>query len=137
MEGGGLAEVRAREAAEAAAILGAEPPILLGYPDTSLDTLPPGRLRDDFVRLLRMHRPEAVIAPDAAGPWDPHPDHRATALAASDALLFAPLPLASPELTDAGLAPHFVVDKFFWTDQGNANHIVDISDTMERKLAAL
>jgi len=137
LNGDSLAGLRAEEAREAAKALGAEPPILLGYPDMSLDGLPPGTLRQDFLRLLRTYQPDIVISPDAAGPWDVHPDHRAVAIAASEAVLFAPLPLASPRHAEEGLRPHFVVEKYFWTKLDHANHIVDISESMERKLAAL
>ncbi len=139
-EGQTLADLRAEEARQAAAVLGAEPPILLGHRDLELDTLPPGRLRGQFVRLLREHRPDVVIAADAFAPYEIHPDHRAVALAASDALNFATLPLMHPEHLAEGLAPHFVPEKYFYPggeSEAGVNKIVDISAHMETKLAAL
>ncbi|HLB63999.1 MAG TPA: PIG-L deacetylase family protein [Anaerolineales bacterium] len=133
-----LARVRREEAARGAAALGAGGPIWLGYPDLELDTLTPGTLREQFIRLIRQHRPGVVIAQDAFSLSEVHPDHRAVALAASDAVSFASLPLLHPEHREEGLEPHLVVEKYFYAPAPSAvNKIVDITETMERKLAAM
>jgi LmbE family N-acetylglucosaminyl deacetylase len=133
-----LAGIRAQEAHRASQVLGAEPPVLLGYRDLQLDTLPPGVLREQFARLIRRYRPDALIAPDPFCPLEVHPDHRAVAWAAAEAVEFARLPLFHPEHAEEGLEPHFVVDKYFYTqDLEGANKIVDISATMDRKVAAM
>ena len=61
---GTLIAARAEEMRRAAAALGAEPPILLGYPDGELDTLPAGVLREQFIRVIRQLRPDVVVAQD-------------------------------------------------------------------------
>jgi LmbE family N-acetylglucosaminyl deacetylase len=133
-----LAGLRREEAARGAAALGAREPIWLGHPDLELDTLPAGRLREEFIRLIRRHRPNVVIAQDASSLGEVHPDHRAVALAASDALNFCALPLLHPEHAAEGLEPHFVVEKYFYAAApSGVNKIVDITATMERKLAAM
>jgi LmbE family N-acetylglucosaminyl deacetylase len=133
-----LAARRKQEAARGAAALGARPPVWLGHPDLELDTLPPGALREQFVRLIREHRPDVVIAEDAFFPLEVHPDHRAVALAVSDALSFASLPLTHPEHVAEGLEPHFVTEKYFYAVSPSAvNRIVDITETISRKLAAM
>ena len=133
-----LARIRAEEARRATAVLGAEPPILLGHPDLGLDLLPPGTLREQFARAIRTHRPDVVIAEDAFSSYETHPDHRAVAWAASDAIGFASLPLFHPEHRAEGLEPHFVLEKYFYGhDAAGTNRVVDISETMEVKLAAL
>ncbi len=133
-----LARFRREEAGRGAAALGAREPIWLGHPDLELDALPPARLREQFIRLIREHRPDAVIAQDAFFRGEVHPDHRTVALAASDALNFATLPLMHPEHMAQGLEPHFVVEKYFYAAAPSAvNKIVDISSTMDRKLAAM
>jgi LmbE family N-acetylglucosaminyl deacetylase len=133
-----LARIRAEEARRAAAVLGAQPPILLGHPDLGLDRLPPGLLREQFVRAIREHRPEVVFAEDPWCPYEVHPDHRAVAWAASDAIAFAPLPSFCPEQLAEGLQPHFVVEKYFFAPVPSAaNRVVDIAETLEVKLAAL
>ncbi|PWH13675.1 MAG: PIG-L domain-containing protein [Anaerolineae bacterium] len=133
-----LATIRRQEAQRAAQTLGAEPPIFLGHPDLEVDTLPPGLLREQFIRLIRQTKPDIVVAEDAFALYEVHPDHRAVAWAASDAIHFANLPLMHPEHLEQGLEPHYVVEKYFYGEHlPNANKIVDISQSIERKIAAL
>jgi len=133
-----LAQLRAEESRRAAAVLGAEPPVLLGHPDSGLDLLLPGVLREQFVRLIRTHKPDVVIAEDPFAPYEVHPDHRAVAWAASDAANFAQLPLFCPEHRQEGLEPHFVVEKYWYgSDPASANRIVDITATIDIKVAAI
>jgi LmbE family N-acetylglucosaminyl deacetylase len=133
-----LVRLRASEAIAAAAVLGAEPPVFLHHPDTGLDSLPPGVLREQFIRLLRQYRPDQVIVEDVQAIDETHPDHRAVALAAQDALNFAAFPLVHPEHLAAGLQPHFVKEKYFYAGPlGKANLVVDITETMSVKLAAM
>ncbi len=130
-----LIRQRAEEARNAAALLGAELPILLGHADMGLDLLPPGVLREEFVRLIRLHRPDVLVAEDPFAPYETHPDHRAAAWAASDAAFSSYLPLVHPE---QGLEPHYVVEKYFYSDHpASWNKIVDTSETMAKKMAAL
>lgn len=137
-DGPALAEMRAAEGRRAAHVLGAEPPILLGYPDLELDHLAPGVLREAFIRAIRQFRPDVVIAEDPFAPYDPHPDHRAVAWAASDALSFSELPLMHPEHLEQGLQPHFVVEKYFYSEHlPSTNRVIDVSATMDLKLKAL
>jgi bacillithiol biosynthesis deacetylase BshB1 len=62
---------RAREAVEAARILGASFRESLGLPDGGVDARDPAQLRL-VVECLRRHRPGLVVAPDE---HDEHPDH--------------------------------------------------------------
>lgn len=131
-----LARIRMEEAKSAAQVLGAEPPIFLGHPDMGLDQLPPGFLREQFIRLIRQHRPDIVIAEDPFFGLEVHPDHRAVAWAASDAVNYARLPLMHPEHLAEGLLPHNVREKYFYTDQADGSKVVDITQTIEIKLEA-
>ncbi len=133
-----LVFLRAEEMHRAAAVLGAQPPVLLGYPDMGLDQLPPGALREKFIRAIRQIRPDVVFAEDPYAPFETHPDHRAVAWAATEAIAYARLPLVYPEHLAAGLMPHLVVEKYFYADTPTlANKIVDITGTIGRKIAAL
>lgn len=133
-----LSAARAEEMRRAAAVLGAEPPILLGYPDGELDALPAGVLREQFIRAIRQFRPDVVVAQDPYVPFEPHPDHRAVAWAATEALNFARLPLYHPEHFADGLTPHLVVEKYFYANVPTlANRCIDISEHLPRKVAAL
>ena len=132
-----LALIRLDEARQAAKVLGTEPPIFLGYPDMGLDRLPPGLLREQFIRLIRQYRPDVVIAEDPFTGFEVHPDHRAVAWAASDAVNYSRLPLMHPEHLAEGLQPHNVREKYFYTDQSDGSTVIDITQTMQIKLAAL
>lgn len=73
-EGGtrGTPETRAREAAEAARLLGAAERTILDHGDGRLE--PSLEVRRSVVDAIRRHRPSLVVAPHAA---DLHPDHAA------------------------------------------------------------
>lgn len=91
---------------------------------------------------IRRHRPEAVITLNPDMRWSAtgyvnHPDHRVV----GDLVLHAINPAAStrlwdPTLIDEGLEPWDVSE--LWLMQfGDGLDVVDITDTFERKLAAL
>ncbi len=122
-----LASIRMEEARAAAKVLGAQAPIFLGHPDFELDRLPAGLLREEFIRQIRAIRPDVVVAEDPFALLETHPDHRQVAWAASDAIEYAALPLIHPEHLQAGLQPHFVIEKYFYAENNPlANRIVDI-----------
>ncbi len=133
-----LTILRRQESLHSALSMGAEPPIMLDHPDIGLDCLPPGHLREQFTRLIRQLQPDVLVAGDPFATGETHPDHRAAAWAASDAVAYAFLPLWHPEHMADGLQPHFVPEKYFYSDNNvMANIFVDISDYFEKKLAAL
>jgi len=133
-----LIHIRREEAGWAAAKLGVEPPILLGYPDFELDRLPRGVLREKFIRYIREFRPDVVVCEDALALNEVHPDHREVAWAAGDAIQYAALPLIHPEHLQQGLEVHFTPEKYFYANEGvGSNRIIDISETIDQKLAAL
>jgi N,N'-diacetylchitobiose non-reducing end deacetylase len=132
-----LASIRYKEAHQAAEVLGAQL-LMLGYTDFELDKLPPGALREQFIHLIRQHKPDVVITEDTSMLFESHPDHRAVARAAAEALQFSYLPLLHPEHQMDGMQPHFVVEKYFYTDNpASINKIVDITSTFTQKMAAL
>ncbi len=138
MAGRELSDARAAEMAAACRILGAESAIMLGFTDFELDLLPPGKLREVFVRLIRQHAPDVVIAEDPFWLGETHPDHRVVALAAMEAIKYASLPRLHPEHLEQGLQPHFVTEKYFYSEEPSRfNKFVDISASFEKKAAAL
>ncbi len=133
-----LIQVRSIEAHNAAKVLGANPPILLGYHDFELDRLPAGELRQKFIYWIRKIQPDIIITEDPYGLYEPHPDHRAVAWAAYEAIHFAELPLIHPEHLQEGLQPYFVAEKYYYSQSVEPHHkIIDISETIDTKLAAL
>lgn len=133
-----LAGVRKTEAEKALKLIGANPPIWLGHHDFSLDALPSGSLREQFIRQIRLHKPDIVVSVD---PWDmhePHPDHRVVAREAADAINYASLPGVHPEHLSDGLFPHFIPEKYYYSDTlQNSNKIIDITSEIELKIACL
>ena len=68
----GTADERAREAVEAARILGASGRDNAGLPDTGVQSEAPAQTRA-VVTLIRAYRPDVALIPN---PDDPHPDHQ-------------------------------------------------------------
>lgn len=133
-----LARLRAEEMRRAADVLGAQPPVLLDFPDMELDTLRPGVLREQFVRAIRRVKPDVVFAEDPYALYEPHPDHRAVAWAATEAINCSQLPLAYPQHLAEGLQPHLVREKYFYGGSlPGANKIVDVTAYIDRKMASI
>jgi len=132
-----LAEVRRMEALRAAGVLGVQEVVFLDHHDGELDQLEPGRLREQFVRAIRERRPDVLFTFDPFAPFEDHPDHRAVALAALEAINFASYPLCYPEQLAGGLEPHLVAEKYFFAKHPtHANKTVDISETVQTKITA-
>ncbi len=131
-----LAAIRRSEQRAACAILGVHEIEFLGYRDGELQ--PTLELRRDLVRIIRRHKPEVVITGDPTAyllgdHYINHPDHRAAAQAAVDAVAPASaMPLLWPE---AG-PPHRVHQIYIHGNE-NPNRWVDVSETIEQKIAAL
>ncbi len=131
-----LAKIRRAEQRAACAKLGVSEVVFLGYDDGQLQ--PTLDLRRDLVCVIRQYKPEAVIT------WDPtrlligdeyinHPDHRAAAQAALDAVApAAAMPLLWPEVG----APHQVRQVYIF-GHDKPNVWVDVMETIEQKIAAL
>ena len=138
LDGISLIAARTQEAINAAARLGAEKVILLGYTDLELDRIPPHEIREKYIRLIREYKPDLFMTEDYLYAAETHPDHRFVARVAAEAVTFANLPLLYPDQLKEGLEPHFTPEKYYYTeDLTTANLIVDITDTFEDKMAAL
>ncbi|MGZ8481180.1 MAG: PIG-L deacetylase family protein [Candidatus Limnocylindria bacterium] len=135
-----IAQVREREQRAAAAEIGVEGVDFLDEPDGQVQaTL---ALRERITYAVRSFRPEAVMTHDPTvlfvnNEWVNHPDHRAVGEATVDAVFpTARDPLNFREHLDAGVGPWKVAELYLWSTN-EANQIVDISATLERKIAAL
>jgi LmbE family N-acetylglucosaminyl deacetylase len=135
-------EIREAEQRAAAEIAGAQEVVFLREPDGMLQ--PTLELRKKLVREIRRFRPEVVIVGDPTVMWAGdnyinHPDHRAAATAAVDAVFpAAGQPNLFEELAAEGLTAHkprkVYVD--VW-DHQSANAFVSIDETIDLKIAAL
>lgn len=129
----------ARPEAEASArVLGARGVFMLGYVDGDLCEAPATQLRGQVMRLIRELRADIIFSWDPFAPFEDHPDHRAIAWAVSDAAAFAHFPLYHPEHLADGLQP-YRVSEWYWYSKARwqTNKYVDITDFIDRKLAAL
>ena len=129
-----VGRIRRQEAVVAAGELGAREVHFLGAADGELEaTLD---LRVAVARLVRQVRPDVVVGHDPWRRWLLHPDHRAAGLLTVDGVIAARDPLYAPELAAEGLLPHRPHSiLLFGTDA--PDEVVDISATIEAKLAAL
>ena len=99
-------------------------------------------LRRELTRLVRRHRPDAVLCGDPTvrfygQSYLNHPDHRVAADAALDAVFpSAGTRLIFPELLDEGLPPHEVKEVFIHGSE-RPDTFIDISAVLDVKLAAL
>ena len=135
-----LAELREKEQLAANAILGVKETIFLRYPDGELE--PTIALRKDLTRLIRQYKPDVVLAgnPEAwfyGNEYVNHPDHRAAARAACEAVFpSAGSRLMFTDLLSAGYEPHDV-KRLYIHGTDKVNRWVDITETLELKIKAL
>jgi LmbE family N-acetylglucosaminyl deacetylase len=135
-----LVPIREEEQRNACRVLGISEVIFLGYEDGLLEPSIP--LRRDLTRIIRRHRPDAVVCGDPTvrfygQSYLNHPDHRAAADVTLDAVFpSAETRLIFPELLDEGLEPHKVSAVFIHgSDQPDT--FIDIGAVLDVKLAAL
>lgn len=135
-----LATTRRAEQTAAAEVAGATC-IFLGEHDGLLQ--PTLELRKKLVRLIRQHRPNVIVCGDPtlyfpSDTYVNHPDHRAAAQVALDAAFpAAEMHLLYSELAGEGLSPHKVNYIYISWPSRQPNYYVDISETIETKIAAL
>ena len=132
--------IREDEQREAAEIIGASEVIFLREPDGLLQ--PSIELRKKLVREIRRFKPEVVVCGDPTIVWAGndyinHPDHRAAATAALDAVFpAAGQPNLFDELETEGIFAH-KPRKVYATSWVNADFFVNIESTIELKVEAL
>lgn len=127
----GSADLRQREAAAAAKILGVAERANLGLPDAGIVNTPETRLL--LATEIRRLRPRVVIAPPLKGR---HPDHIAAAQLVRDASFVAGLAKVLPGT--APHRPHKVIHAVTYRqDFERPTFVVDVSDVFERKMEAI
>jgi LmbE family N-acetylglucosaminyl deacetylase len=135
-----MGPLRRAEQRDAAAAVGVSDVRFLGYPDGRLElTLD---LRRDISRVIRQVRPQRVLTTSPERFWDrigaSHPDHMTVGESTLRAVYpDARNPFAFPELLgDEGLDP-WTVSEVWLGASPQADHAVDVTDVLDRKLAAL
>ncbi|MGH2523393.1 MAG: PIG-L deacetylase family protein, partial [Anaerolineales bacterium] len=133
-------EIREAEQRAAAEVVGAQEVIFLRELDGMVQ--PTLELRKKLVREIRRFRPEVVICGDPTVVWAGenyinHPDHRAVATTAIDAIFpAAGQPNLFEELAAEGLTAH-KVRKVYVTNWREGDTYISIDETIDLKVAAL
>lgn len=133
-------KIREKEQLAAAEIVGVEDVVFLREPDGMLQ--PSLDLRKKLVREIRRFKPEIVICGDPTIVWAGdtyinHPDHRAAATAALDAIFpAAGQPNLFEELEEEGVTAH-KPRKVYVTGWSGTDLFVNIEGTIDQKITAL
>lgn len=136
-----MPRIREAEQLAAAAAVGVTRVTFLdGYADGTV--YPTLELRRDIAREIRRHRPDRVLTNAPLPRWTSlsgphHPDHLAVGQAACAAVYpDAGNQFAHPDLLADGLEPWNVREVWF-SGGPDPDHFVDVTDTFDRKVAAL
>ncbi|UOK56843.1 MULTISPECIES: bacillithiol biosynthesis deacetylase BshB1 [Metabacillus] len=127
----GTVELRQEEAEQASSILGIHKRIFLNLPDRGLFLKE--QYIEKIVTIIREYKPRLVFVP-----WfeDRHPDHGNCAKLVEEASFSAGVKKVREP---GGLMPHRVNRLYYYMINGyhKPDFVVDITDTMEKKLASL
>lgn len=135
-----LARLRETEQMAANEVLGVKRTVFLRQPDGELQ--PTIELRKELTRLIRQYKPDVVLCgnPEAwfyGNEYVNHPDHRAAAQAACEAVFpSAGTRLIFTDLLEAGYEPHNV-KKLYIHGTDKPDTWIDISETIDIKVKAL
>ena len=134
-----LASLRETEQREAANVLGVKDVIFMAQPDGQLRAT--DELRGQLVKVIRQIRPDLIVCQNAVRNYSNlfgnHPDHLAAGQLAIEAVYpYARNPHAYPELLAQGLQPHSVREVWVVGTE-TPDQIVDVTSTVDRKIAAL
>jgi LmbE family N-acetylglucosaminyl deacetylase len=129
-----LAAIREAEQLAAANALGVAEVTFLRHNDGEVE--PSIALRRELALVLRKGRPDIVFTFDPWQHYQVHPDHRAIGQSTLDAIADARMPMYYPEQIDGDVRDHRVSDVYFFATD-HPNHWVDITQTIDKKIAAL
>jgi LmbE family N-acetylglucosaminyl deacetylase len=134
-----MAQVRQKEQRDAGAALGVTEITYLNYRDGWL--MPSIELRKEIVKAIRIAKPDRMLVQSPERNWErifaSHPDHLAAGETAIQAVYpDARNPYAFTDLKDAGFEP-WRVREVWMTGSPTPNHYVDITETFDKKMAAL
>jgi LmbE family N-acetylglucosaminyl deacetylase len=131
---GQLATQREEEQRAAAREIGVQEVIFLRHPDGILDNTI--ELRRQIAHIIRRYKPHIVFAIDPWRHYQLHPDHRAAGFAALDGVWSAREWHIFGEQLVGDEEPWRVKEIWlFWTE--NADHFEDVTETIDRRVAAL
>ena len=120
---------------QAAAILGVDEIVELGYPTDTLGDVSTVELRERIIHAVRTHRPYSLVSFDPYSMYgEDNLDHIAVARAADESFWTSQFDLHHPE---HGLAPHGCFERWYFGRRViDVTGVVDISATLDRKIEA-
>lgn len=124
----------------AADVIGIKEIYSLDFRNDEMDAISETEVRARLILLFRKLKPFTIFTFDPSAKYEENPDHKKTARAAEDAAWTSQGHLFLPEQFSQGLERWVVVDRYYWArqlDEQDANKIIDISSTIDRKIRAL
>ncbi|MBI4877489.1 MAG: PIG-L family deacetylase [Acidobacteria bacterium] len=120
-----------------AKVLGLEKVFDLNYSNHQMDQESPLEIRARLIFLFRLLKVDTVISFDPASHYEENPDHYVTARAVEAACWMAGGSKDYPEHFAAGLKPHAVKERYYFSRGPQlVNRVVDISAVIDKKVAA-
>lgn len=106
----------------------------LGYRNHLMDGAQILEMRARLIFLFRLHKVDTILVYDPSGLYERNPDHYVTAKAVEAAAWMAGSKWDYPEHFKAGLEPHAVQDRYYFSRGPQlVNRVVDISNYMDKK----
>lgn len=140
----GLSEAEAIAANErqfqaAAKVLGIRTLVELGYPTDVLGDVSEVALREKIIRLVRTHRPYALVSFDPYAMYgEDNQDHVKVAAAVDESFWTSQFDLHHPEHLREGLDVHGCFERwYFGRSVMNVTDILEISSVLQRKIDAV
>jgi LmbE family N-acetylglucosaminyl deacetylase len=124
----------------AADVIGIKDIYSLDFRNDEMDAISETEVRARLIFLFRKLKPWTIFTFDPSAKYEENPDHKKTARAAEDAAWTSQGHLFLPEQFSEGLERWVVVDRYYWArqlDEQDANKIVDITSTIDRKIRAV
>jgi LmbE family N-acetylglucosaminyl deacetylase len=120
-----------------ARVLGLEKVFNLNYANHQMDKESRGEIRARLIFLFRLLKVDTVVCYDPVAHYEENPDHYVTAQVVEAACWMANGRKDYPEHFAAGLQPHAVREKYYFSRGPQiVNRIVDIGGTIDAKVAA-
>jgi LmbE family N-acetylglucosaminyl deacetylase len=120
---------------EVARIMGLMKIFDLHYRNHEMDAVAAAELRHRLIFLFRLMKVDTVISYDPWGHYEENPDHYVTAKCVEAACWMSGGRLDLPEHFEAGLKPHGVQEKYYFSRGPQLlNRVVDISSVMDKKV---
>ena len=119
-------------------VLGVAEVVELGYATDVLGDASEVELREKIIRLIRTHRPYALVGFDPYAMYhEDNQDHVLLAAATDEAFWTAQFDKHHPEHLAEGLEPHGVFERwYFGRSVVDITDVVDIGSTIDRKVSA-